>query len=205
MLRVYWADIDGADLGVYMDMLSRYRLGRLAAVRGEAARRQGIAAEALLIRALGQLPPGAEPPLDIIAGENGKPFLQGSPLSFSLSHSGNLALCAVSSGPVGADIQVLRRCNERLVSRFFTPDEREHIFSSADRDGAFTEIWALKESYVKALGAGLSMPLDSFSALPGGRRGKDGWRLRSYPVQGGYAAICASNGEEPEFFVKTEL
>ena len=53
---------------------------------------------------------------EVIAPENGKPFLKDSPgVFFSISHTEGMAVCAVCSHPVGIDIQVRKPCSKGLV------------------------------------------------------------------------------------------
>lgn len=198
MLRVTFADIGALELQSALFKLSAYRRERLEQVRTELGKKQGAGAELLLCRALEEL--GLKTPPDIVADENGKPRLRGGELFFSLSHSGPWALCAVSDRELGADIQVRKPFNQRLARRFFAPDELELILSAPDRDRAFTEIWAKKESYIKALGLGLKLPLESFSvlSLP------EPWGLWSRTEPGFCAAVCSAGPEEPEFFRETE-
>lgn len=102
-------------------------------------------------------------------GAKGKPFIEGlaRPLPFNLSHSGDLALVAVSNGAeVGVDIEKIRPGPEfpALARQFFSVGEIQWISSLApeDRSPAFFRLWVLKEACIKAAGGGLSIPLDQF-------------------------------------------
>ena len=96
----------------------------------------------------------------------GKLYLtQNKDLYVNLSHSGGYAVCAVHNKDVGIDIQHLRECDMNLAKRFFTAEETEYINCSADKNNAFFEVWTKKESFVKAIGTGLTIPLNSFSVL----------------------------------------
>lgn len=97
---------------------------------------------------------GADPTA-IYYGEKGKPYVNG--LYFNLSHSGGRVALAVSSAPVGCDIELIRRAPAR-VERKFTQSERESLsrFTGAERDRAFFALWTAKESYLKMTGEGLS-------------------------------------------------
>ncbi|MFY9562549.1 MAG: 4'-phosphopantetheinyl transferase superfamily protein [Terriglobales bacterium] len=86
--------------------------------------------------------------------------------SFNLSHTRGLAMLAIARNRVGIDAEAV--CSdidiEDLSRRFFAPAETEEILglSSDARIAAFFACWTRKEAIIKALGAGLSMPLDSF-------------------------------------------
>lgn len=98
----------------------------------------------------------------------GKPTLANEPsLRFSFSHSADLALLAVArEREVGVDVELQRPLPEarRMAQSFFAPDELAAL-ASLPEDAfvpGFFECWSRKEAFVKALGLGLSFPLDSF-------------------------------------------
>jgi 4'-phosphopantetheinyl transferase len=102
--------------------------------------------------------------------EYGKPLLPWIPnFHFNLSHSGDWVVCAVSEYPIGVDIELIKPIDLAIANRFFTKKEIDFIMSEEEvnRIPTFYDLWSLKESYIKALGKGLSMPLDSFTILPG--------------------------------------
>ena len=161
------------------------------------------AARLLLSRYL-RLPPDH---IRISAGSNGKPTIQG-PLGFNIGHSGVIGLVAFALGcEVGVDVEVARPFEdmEALTTRFFCVEEAEEIrrVSSVDRPMAFYRCWTRKEAYVKALGSGLSTPLDSFRVsiaadepvrfmrLP---EGSSAWSLYDLEVEEGYVAALAHPG-----------
>ena len=81
---------------------------------------------------------------------NGKPFFPERPdVFFSLSHSATHVLCAISSEPVGVDIESPRQISERATRYFRSPSEAL-LFEPLD-------LWVLKESYIKLVGGTLSM------------------------------------------------
>jgi 4'-phosphopantetheinyl transferase len=112
--------------------------------------------------------------LEILTDEYGKPFVASGPtggLHFNLSHSQDQALLAVSRDlPLGVDIEMIRPIEER-VERIFSPAEQQDLasLSGADWTIGFYNCWTRKEAFVKALGHGLSLPLDDFdvSLRPG--------------------------------------
>lgn len=87
-------------------------------------------------------------------------------LRFNLSHTDGLAVCAIARAAIGVDA-------ERIVGSTPAVDMARRFFSSeeADRIAAhepnlalvhFTELWTLKEAFLKALGCGLRVGLDRF-------------------------------------------
>ncbi|WP_373000468.1 4'-phosphopantetheinyl transferase family protein [Lutispora sp.] len=98
--------------------------------------------------------------------EYGKPFVKGFPdFYFNISHSGEWVVCAVDDKPIGIDIEQIQHVDLSLADRFFSRQEVLDIHSKPidEQHSYFYDIWTLKESYIKAWGKGLSVPLDSFS------------------------------------------
>lgn len=109
-------------------------------------------------------------PRALVFAENafGKPRLADRPsVHFSLSHSGDLAVLAVSEQrEIGIDIERVRPLDHLdLARRYFHPNEISEIEAVTAPDEqlqTFFRIWTLKEAVVKAIGKGLSIPLDAF-------------------------------------------
>jgi 4'-phosphopantetheinyl transferase len=156
----------------------------------------------------------AEPAnLSFSYSEKGKPRLAEnnapSDLAFNLSHSGGIALYALSRHrDLGVDVEQIRQNYEvdGIARRFFSAREQEQLahFSAADRGEAFFRCWTRKEAYIKATGDGLSLPLSQFDvsldagsadALVATRPDASEaarWRLSDVAAGAGYvAAICA--------------
>lgn len=98
--------------------------------------------------------------------ENGKPYLPRFPhIHFNLSHSGNKALAVFAGVETGCDIEPFQKADLDLAKRFFTRKEYDFIVGqqgSTRQDEAFTRLWTLKESFLKAVGTGLMLSLDAF-------------------------------------------
>jgi 4'-phosphopantetheinyl transferase len=140
---------------------------------------------------------------EIIFSQNefGKPLLANNRnLHFNISHSGNLIGCALSDYPIGIDVE---KCTDTfdpaLAERYFTRPEIAFIHSlNKGREAGFYCIWTLKESYIKAIGKGLSFPLHSFSVVTNGKMevsplhsNQEFMKLRSYRICEDYvAAVC---------------
>lgn len=131
-------------------------------------------------------------------GPQGKPALGGehreSSLRFNASHSGELALYGfMHDCEVGVDVELIKDdfATEEIAERFFSAGEIKALSALPvpERPAAFFETWTRKEAYIKAIGSGLSHPLDQFDvteAIPG-------WSILDLDVGSGYRAALAVN------------
>jgi 4'-phosphopantetheinyl transferase len=194
-------------------LLSADERDRLSRLRLDADRRRYGSAHGalrlLLGRYLGQDPRD----LAFAAGAHGKPYLASAPaIEFNLTHSGDLALIAVSSNrPVGVDVESLGRRTldvPSLARRVLCP--REHHWLSRieqrSRLHAFLQLWACKEAVSKAAGAGFSIgfarietdPDVLFCARSQPLRAADGqWRLHVLEPGDGYVGALAVAVQRP--------
>lgn len=147
---------------------------------------------------------GSEAPAgiyEVATEEKGKPYFKDFPrMHFSLSHSGQMVLVALSDRTVGADIQEWKELKADIAGRFFHPEETAYLrnLPASASEKAFFDLWCLKESYIKYTGKGLSQPLDELdftSVLQGGGFAafeftEDGSRIRAelIEVPHGYSA-----------------
>ncbi len=95
---------------------------------------------------------GIENP-QILRQKNGKPYLKGNEIFFSISHTADTLAVAFSLHPVGIDIEYPRECSPLVCKRMFT--ESEKIYAEQSNIN-FTRIWTLKEAAVKAMGEGIA-------------------------------------------------
>lgn len=84
---------------------------------------------------------------------SGKPYLEGAPFFFNLSHSGECVVCALSDGEVGVDVERIASHSERTLYRFCG----ERIESSREQ----MRLWTRYESYGKMTGIGIPYPVGS--------------------------------------------
>ena len=151
---------------------------------------------------------------DICYGKNGKPFLKDVDFHFNLSHSGNVCICAVSDKEVGCDVEKLGKANMKVAKRFFSPEEFKALENAdeSEKDDLFFRIWTMKESFIKAVGTGLGMALDSFSVditkdapFISYSTDKRAFQLKEYNLLDGYKiSLCALDGNFAEAVEVTE-
>ncbi|WP_019027448.1 4'-phosphopantetheinyl transferase family protein [Colwellia piezophila] len=103
-------------------------------------------------------------------GEKDKPEIVNCPLPlrFNISHTKNLIICAVTlEDDIGCDVENTGRSNDVLAiaERYFSPKETTELFAlpEVQQRNRFFDYWTLKESYIKAWGLGLAIPLTDFS------------------------------------------
>jgi 4'-phosphopantetheinyl transferase len=136
----------------------------------------------------------------------GKPTVRGGALEFSLSHSGSLAVLAVTvSGRVGVDVEQVRPVSEAdgTVAQMFTPDEACQYESvpAAERPAVWFSGWTRKKAYLKAAGVAGQQPLKSvevdLSPDATSPRVNDGgdtlWFMRSFCPTPGFTAALAGD------------
>jgi len=162
--------MDEAALSSAVALLSDDERARRERIRAQPDRDAYAMAHALLrstLSELGDRPPGA---WRFTAGPYGKPALAEAapPLSFNLSHARGLVACAVAAGAdVGLDVETIARATNwrGIASRYFSPAELAEIDRAdpAYQETRFFELWTLKEAFVKALGVGLSQPLNAMT------------------------------------------
>jgi len=99
----------------------------------------------------------------------GKPRLShDTTIRFNMSHSHELAIIAISGhAEIGVDLEYSERKTDwsNLARRFFSPQEVSYLFQQQEKAQrlSFFQLWTRKEAFIKALGTGLSTPLDSFN------------------------------------------
>ena len=198
---------------------------RMRALRFRFAHNQyrWIAARAGLRRILSEYCHTSPDQLEFSNEAHGKPVLgdkhSNLGIHFNLSHSGKLAVLAVSrGGPVGIDIEHCKPIPdlESVARRFFSRVENEQLFllSREERKAAFYRCWTSKEAVIKTSGKGLSAQLDAFdvslhpdappAVLGGSHCGIDAarWHLSDIDVDDRYevsVASCAANGVDVQY------
>jgi len=199
-------------LPALLSLLDESEQGRAQALAVDADRQRFIVAHAMTRAALGQvlgLPPAS---VRFTTGHYGKPAIAGGMIDvrFNLSHAGDFGLLALSLGrDVGVDIERERPVDAlNIARRYFSPAEYSALAAlpADDRIGAFFRCWTRKESFIKACGNGLSLPLARFTVsierseaalpitavgLPAGR-----WTMVGVTAAAGYAAAVTAAGHE---------
>lgn len=93
---------------------------------------------------------------ELVEGEKGKPYLKNLPLEFNISHTSNAVACGVSQAQIGIDVQKKVSKYKNVMSRVCCENEINLVLNSQNAIDDFTRLWALKESFVKCIGTGIS-------------------------------------------------
>ena len=164
--------IPARQLEAYVPLESGEERERRLRLRFEHHRIERLVAVALVRTSLSRYAPVE--PADWIFQRNdrGRPDLapgQCDPaLAFNLSHTRGLVACAVArQAEVGVDVEWTARRGRTvaIADRFFSRREVRELQALPDarRRDRFFDYWTLKESYIKARGMGLAIPLRAFS------------------------------------------
>lgn len=169
MICTYYADVRCLDNEALfrekLKLLSPYRQQKIAILRHGKDKNRSLAAGLLLDHALAVY--GLqERSVEYEIGEWGKPTLKYHPeICFSLSHSGDYAICTIGDKPLGNDIERVKNGRLKVADRFFAKEELSWLYEAQGEEEQMQRmfrLWTMKESFVKAIGRGMSLPLQDF-------------------------------------------
>jgi 4'-phosphopantetheinyl transferase len=195
-------DVPPARLALLEGHLSADERARAGRFRFDRVRHRFTAARGVLREILGAYLGRPAADVAFVYGAYGKPALapplDAPGLNFNLSHAAGLALYALARGRrLGIDVEEVRSLPDLLgvAHRVMTPRELASFTALAPdpQREAFFALWTRKEAYLKATGAGFSLPPDGFAVED--LRGGGSWRLRDLSPAPGYAACVAVEGE----------
>lgn len=166
-MKTYYAkigELSEEEMQKALQILPRERIEKIERNRQKNNRLQSIWAGVLLEYALQEVGiTGAN--LTFLKNADGKPYIKEySEFYYNLSHSREYVALVVDDCPVGIDVEGIRVGYQKLVTRFFAEEEIE-ILQKQWSDELFTKLWTRKESYLKATGYGMRMPLNGFSTV----------------------------------------
>ena len=190
-------DLDGPFLKDLENLLSEEELARAEKLRFEKQRRRFIVARGLLRCILSRYTGEKPEELKFRYNPNGKPELLHNKVCFNLSHSGDIALCAVTlNKPVGVDIeQISKDINHKeLTKQYFSEQESNAILGLPEEQQkeAFYRCWTRKEAFAKAKGSSILNVLDK-------NKDMSNWFIAEVNSPGNsYIAAVAIEGENIE-------
>jgi 4'-phosphopantetheinyl transferase len=160
------------NLAAYDSLLNDVERRRLGQFAFAALKREFLVTRALCRLTLSRYVP--VPPADwgFVTNPYGRPEIDAAcstaRLRFNLSNCRTLVACIVTAdADAGIDVEDRTRVNDALslADHYFAPDEVSLLKATPahEQRRRFFELWTLKESYIKARGMGLSIPLEQFS------------------------------------------
>ena len=159
-------------IAAYEKLMSGAEHARYKRFRFEKDRRLHLVARALVRTTLSRyasLEPGD---WSFVANRHGRPEIEAAagtpPLRFNLSHTKGIVICGVAlDRDIGVDVENHDRAGKKMdiAKRFFSASEYADLarIPEPQRNERFFHYWTLKESFIKAHGKGLSLPLDQFT------------------------------------------
>lgn len=144
----------------------------------------------------------------LATGRYGKPYIKDvEDICFNLSHAGDYVAAVFSEQAAGIDIEQIRVVRPAFIKRFFTEDECAYLERVKAQDEtdleqidlAFTKMWTRKESYIKAVGEGMHLPLTDFCVLSDRIEREETYYWHTWEKPEGYAlSVCAMAPVEVE-------
>lgn len=145
-------------------------------------------------------------------GDYGKPTIIASNIEFNISHSANSIVMAFTlKSKIGIDVEYTKKSIDvkKISEHFFSKEEISSLLSLHKnyQQQAFYNCWTRKEAFIKALGCGLSFPLDQFVvsldstknasllATKWDEKEKDNWVLKTFNPQENYIGAVSVKGK----------
>lgn len=207
MIKVIVLQLEEADYSPeFQDLLLQYlpEAGKLR-VRdrlNNTSKLQTVAGELLARYSVGRYLGNPEQEITLVFGEKGKPHIGNlADIHFNISHSGYYVVCAVTTQELGIDVERIRKVDLRIAERFFSASEIHDLMEQDvnNRMHYFITLWTIKESYLKAIGRGLTQHLNSFtirknddSYLLTGNQEAEGYGIETHQLNHEFMmAVCA--------------
>ena len=168
-MRLYLLDVstglDGPRYETWLGLVSPERRAVAARFHRHADAQRSVAGEVLARAVIAERVGTAPSALRFVREKYGKLRVAGikNAPEFSISHSAALVACAVGRRPLGVDVERILSPDAPLIKAVCTPGEQRFLSRGAlPLPAAFTLLWTLKESFLKASGVGI----DDLPACP---------------------------------------
>lgn len=148
-------------------MMDDARKSAVLRYRGDKDKRRTVLGELLARKAIAENTGIDEKDIEFGRQESGKPYAKNVEIEFSISHSKDMVVCAVSESKIGIDVELIRDMDMRITKIACTENDLEYIFGAknAGAEGVtpdsdmllrFFRLWTAKEAYLKYCGTGIS-------------------------------------------------
>lgn len=207
IVRLYWLNIENfsdEDFQNYYNRLSPARRQKADRYQFIRDRRLSIGAGVLLDKGLSCY--GLEEAsVQLSYNKNGKPFLADFPeIHFNLSHSETMVFAVFTNTEAGCDIEKIKPANLKIARRFFCYNEYNYVAgkrAGKEQQEAFCRMWTLKESFVKAAGEGLLIPLNSFEIKIREKCGLK-YNIENNSIENNLDITIAQNTDNAEYYFR---
>ncbi len=134
----------------------------------------------------------------ILHSEMGKPSLTEYPdIHYNVTHADGITACTVGESECGIDAERVRAYRPNVIKRTFSESEKALMESTPDEEKnlLFFRLWTLKEAYVKAIGIGVSYPMNTVEFSFDGseiRTDIEGYSFKQYILNDGeyVVSVC---------------
>ncbi len=214
-LYIWLIDLDTMnDINPYREALNQQEKERAQRFYFEKDRRAFTVCRGFVKKRLAEIGRVEPCAIKFNTSEKGKPFLPGSDIFFNVSHTAGKALTAITRlAPVGVDIERYRpdMAESKIAERFFSQQEVRDFNNLPDslKTVGFFNAWTRKEAFIKAIGLGLSMPLNAFDvtlhpdeavrlkAVRHKNYRAEEWLLQALPLKAPYAGAWCIRHQHP--------
>lgn len=150
-------DFSDADYALAIELASPEKRERILRLAADDDRRRSAAADYLARRMISKHFGISMSAFSLTNLESGQPVVSVPNCHISLSHSGHLAMCALSHTAVGADIETVSDRGRRISQKVCNEAEYAYVCPDGEFDAVrFTQVWTAKEACLKLSGKGLS-------------------------------------------------
>ena len=142
----------------YLHLFTQERQDKILRYRHNSDRNRTLWAELLVRHIIAMKTKQNIESIHIMRDSNGKPYVSSKyNLAFSISHSGEYAVCSIGKKSNGVDVESLKRARREIAEHFFTHEEKMILSGLNDYEfnRKFLCYWTLKESYAKCTGIDL--------------------------------------------------
>ena len=160
-MKVFIVDMSKLKVDELRVNLSSYEASFAENIQNSHAQERYIVSKAIVRKLLADTKPlkGVAPSdIEIKVGSNGKPYVEGRPIYYNVSHSEDLLVVAIDNAEVGVDMEHMKERNFKALTEYYFDGKEsviERILQSADIKTEFYKQWTLTEAEIKLAGVGL--------------------------------------------------
>jgi 4'-phosphopantetheinyl transferase len=211
-IHLYRASLDCGDVELFSRTLSADEHARAERFRFAIDRQRFIVRRGILRQLLGRYLDLAPSQVTFAYTSQNKPYLPDDALQFNLSDAKHLALYAFAHEPIGIDVEHIHAMTDMddVAEMMFSPTENAvyRALPNEQKAQGFFNCWTRKEAFIKAIGEGLSYPLEDFDVtlkpdeparilrIRQDMNAAQQWALYSFSPEDGFQAALAVQGHD---------